>query len=113
MSPTQLAAEEGHSTSATGVEMPAQAVFIEICRISFGWNWDNEGTKTGCKSSSQMQEEAMDTPSPTHAVLQACLDNFTQPSLFQQSRLRSAGWQKPGVKLSSQFLHTHYLRFST
>ena len=73
MSPIQLTAEEGHSTSVTGVETPAQAVFVEICRITFGWNWGNEGTKKGCKSSSQMQEGAMDTSSPTNAVLQACL----------------------------------------
>lgn len=91
MSPIQLAAEEGHSTSVTGVEVSAQAVFIEICRISFGWNWRNEGTKAGRRSSSQMQEGVMDTSTPTNAVLQACLDNFTQQSLFQQSSLLSGG----------------------
>lgn len=106
MSPIQLADEEGHSTSVMRVEMPAQPVFIEICRISFGWNWGSEGTKTGCKSPSQMQEGVMDNTSPTNAVLQTCLNNFAQQFLFQQSSLLSAGWQKLIVKLSSQFLHT-------
>lgn len=104
MSLIQLTAEEGHSTSVTGVETPAQAVFVEIYRVSFGWNWGNEGTKKGCKSSSQMQG-AMNTSSLANAVLQACLDNFTQQSLFKQSSLPSAGWQKLIVKLSSWFLH--------
>lgn len=105
MSPIQSTAQEGHSTSVTGVETPAQAVFIEICGISFGWNWGYEGTKNVCKSASQMQEGVTDTSSPTNALLQACLDNFTQQSLFQQSSHLSVGWQKLIVKLSNQFLH--------
>lgn len=116
MSPIQLTAEEGHSTCVTGLEMPAQGAFIDICRFSFGWNWGNEGTKKGCKSSSQMQEGEMDISSLTNAVLQACVNNFIQQSLFQKSSLLSPGWQKLIVKLSGQFLHIWlpgWNRFST
>lgn len=64
-----------------------------------------KGTKNICKSASQMQEGVIDTSSPTNALVQACLDNFTQQSLFQQSSHLPVGWQKLIVKLSTQFLH--------
>jgi len=98
MSPTQFAAEEGRSTSVKG---GGHAYPGCPRRDLQNWLWVElrEWGDKGCESSSQTQEGAMDTSSPSNAVLQACLSNFTQQFLFAAKQPPASWMAKANSKI--------------